>query len=240
MSARPRLSYRELSATNDPALRPAHRLLRQSFHASEIVGRSEWRASLAERRADLWFDIRWHIVVAERDGEVIGVATGTYLGNVNVGVIGYLAVSEAARGLGVGPALRVKLREAFRTDAREILDRDLLAIVGEVRRDNPWLRRLIRRDNVLALDFGYLQPRLRPDEPPVPLVLYYESIGRARQRLAVDFIRKLLYTIWRRAYRIPRPLATHSFRQMLRELEGRTFIGEIPLESLDDTRETAR
>lgn len=237
MAAKPRLRYRELSASNDPALRPAHRLLRQSFHASEIVGRSEWRASLAERRANLWSDIAWHIVVAERDGEVIGVATGTYLGNVNVGVVGYLAVSEAARGLGVGPELRVKLREAFRRDARRILGRDLLAIVGEVRRDNPWLRRLIRREKVLALDFAYLQPRLKPDQSPVPLVLYYESLGRARQRLAVEFVRKLLYTIWRRAYRIPRPLATHTFRQMLRDLDGRSYVGEITIESLDATKD---
>lgn len=240
MAAKPRLRYRELTASSDPALRPAHKLLRQSFHASEIVGRSEWRASLAERRADLWSDIAWHIVVAERDGEVVGVATGTFLGNVNVGVVGYLAVSEAARGLGVGPELRSKLRDAFRKDARALLDRELMAVVGEVRRDNPWLRRLIRREKVLALDFGYLQPRLRPDEPPVPLVLYYESLGRARQRLPVEFVRKLLYTMWRRAYRIPRPLATHSFRRMLRELEGRSHIGEITLESLDATKETAR
>ena len=218
----------------------AHRLLRQSFHASELVGRSEWRASLAERRADLWSDIRWHIEIAELDGTVIGVATGTYLGNVNVGVIGYLAVAGTARGLGVGPELRARLRAAFKRDAKRLAGRDLQAIVGEVRRDNPWLRTLIRRDRVLALDFKYLQPRLRPEEEPVSLVLYFESLGRIRRRLPAAFIRKLLYTIWRRIYRIPRPLATKSFRRMLRDLEGRVSVGQIRLADLDAPKEGDR
>ncbi|MEZ4457235.1 MAG: GNAT family N-acetyltransferase [Gemmatimonadales bacterium] len=220
-------------APKDPALPRAHRLLRQSFHASELVGRSEWRSSLAERKAGLWSDIRWHIEVAEQGANVVGLATGTYLGNVNVGVIGYLAVAPSARGLGVGPKLRSRLRAAFRRDAKAIARKELTAVVGEVRRDNPWLRTLIKRDRVLALDFNYHQPRLRPDEDPVSLVMYYESLGRARRSLPVSYLKKLLYTIWRRVYRTPRPLATTSFRRIMRDLEGRTAVRQVRLKDLD-------
>jgi len=38
----------------------------------------------------------------------------------------------------------------------------------------------------------------------------------------------LLYTIWRRAYRIRYPLDSDTFRYMLRALEGREMIGPHP------------
>jgi hypothetical protein len=172
------------------------------------------------------------LVVAEMAGTVIGVATGTYLANVNTGVIGYLAVVRRTRGLGVGPKLRARLRGLFRRDARQVRHAPLRAVVGEVRRGNPWLRTLIRRNGVLALDFGYFQPRLRPGSRSIRLVLYYESLDRVRRRLPSAAIRTLLYTTWQRIYRIARPLANPAFRRMLAELDGHTSIGKLRLEDL--------
>jgi hypothetical protein len=224
-----RLEVREILRPDDPAFDQGYRLLRRSFPKGELVKRMEWRDSLREREARLWTDIRWHLVIAESAGRVAGVATGTYLGNVNTGVIGYLAVASSARGLGLGPRLRAKLNAAFRRDARQIRGEELKATVGEVRRDNPWLRSLLRRNRVLALDFRYLQPQLRHDEHPVPLVLYYESHDTVRHRLSTDTIRKLLYTIWRRIYRIQRPLSDPAFRRMLTGLSSRQSVGRIRL-----------
>jgi hypothetical protein len=225
-------TIREVVLPNDPALSRAHRMLRRIFPASELVKQREWRETLQEHQANLWTDIRWHLLVAERAGRVVGVSTGTYLGNVNAGIIGYLAITSAARRLGIGPRLRRRLAASFGRDAQRIRGASLGAIVGEVRRDNPWLRTLIRREHVLALDFTYLQPRLRRGEPLVPLVLYYESMGRVRQRLRATEVRRLLYTMWRRIYRIARPMAEPAFRQMMRELAGRRWIGEIAVAEL--------
>ncbi len=158
---------------------------------------------------------------------VLGVATGTYLGNVNVGVIGYVAVAAAGRRLGLGSKLRNKLRRLFERDAKRIRHDPLRAMVGEVRSDNPWLRTLTRRPRVLALDFAYHQPRLHRDEPTVPMVFYVESLNRVRRRLPAVELRRLLYTIWRRIYRVQRPMTDPAFRRMLRELTGRTSIGAI-------------
>jgi GNAT superfamily N-acetyltransferase len=232
MVARPRPTIREVLHSADPALAKGHGLVWRTFHKSESVGRGEWRNSLREREAGLWTDLRWHLVVAELTGAVVGVATGTYLGNVNTGVIGYLAVSRACRGSGVGPRLRSRLRSLFRHDARQLHGAPLEAIIGEISRTNPWLRTLVRRDGVLALDFGYLQPRLRPHERPVSLVLYYESLVRVRRRLPAALIRKLLYTLWRRIYRVAQPLSDAAFRRMLSELEGRPSLGPIHLDDL--------
>ncbi|MEO8449465.1 MAG: hypothetical protein ABI647_06735 [Gemmatimonadota bacterium] len=196
-----------------------------------MVGRAEWRASLAEREARLWADFRWHLFVAERAGEVVGVASGSYLGNMNIGMVGYLVASPLARGRRVGPRLRIRLGAAFARDAREAGHRALEAVVGEVRRDNPWLKTLIRRRKVLALDFDYLQPRLHHTKKPVPLVLYYDTARQIR-RLTCAFLRRLLYTIWRRVYRIARPLTRLAFRQMLRWLDHHRSIGGLSVDDL--------
>jgi len=222
---------REVVDPSDPAVATGHRMLGRIFPSTELVRVVEWRQSLREGQAGLWTDFRWHLLVAEEDGEVIGVTTGTYLGNVNTGVIGYLAVSPAARHRGMGPRLRARLRALFQRDARQIGGRDLQAVVGEVRRDNPWLRTLAKRSRVLALDFNYLQPGLRPDAHPQPLVCYYESLDRIRRRLPVAMLRRLLYTIWRRIYRIARPMSEPAFRRMLTELSGRRWIGPLRLEA---------
>lgn len=233
-------TVREVVDSTDPVLTKVHDLIRRTFPPDELVRRHEWRDSLREREAGLWSDSRWHLVVAERKGRVIGVASGTYLGNINIGTVGYLAVSPKARGFGIGPRVRAKLRTLFRQDAREIRGTTLAAVIGEVRRDNPWLRALIRSERVLALNFKYFQPRLRAGDRPVPLVLYYEGIGRPRQRLAAAEVRRILYSTWRRIYRIPRPMTRPSFRWMLQDLEGRKYIGEIRARDLPPATRSPR
>ncbi len=229
-------TYREIMHSTDPAIRRVHALVRRTFHSNKLVGIHEWRDSLREQEAGLWADIRWHLHIAEHLGRVVGVASGMYLGNINIGVVGYLAVSASARGLGVGSRLRARLRASFHRDARKVSGKQLEAVIGEVRRDNPWLRSLVRNDRVLALDFTYLQPRLRPGDKPVSLVLYYEGIARPLRRLASARIRTILYTTWRRIYRIARPLAHPEFRRMLKDLEGRVSVGEIALGDLPPAR----
>lgn len=229
-------TYREIVHSTDPAIRRVHNLVRRTFHSNKLVGIHEWRDSLREKEAGLWSDIRWHLVVAEMAGRVVGVASGMYLGNINIGVVGYLAVGARARGLGVGSKLRARLRASFHRDARRIAAKPLEAVIGEVRRDNPWLRSLVRNERVLALDFRYLQPKLRPGDKPVSLVLYYEGIARPIRRLASAKLRTILYTTWRRIYRIARPLAHAEFRLMLQDLEGRASIGELRLRDLPPAR----
>ena len=232
MAATRRLTIREVRCSTDPAVGQGHQLISRTFPKAELVSGSEWRNSLRELEEGLWPDSRWHLVVAEREGAVVGLATGTYLGDVNTGVIGYLAVSRNSRGLGVGSKLRGRLRNLFRRDARELRGKPLQAIVGEVHADNPWLRKLVRRDRALALDFPYFQLRLHREARPVPLVLYYESCNGAGRRPSTALIRTLLYSIWRRTYRIAQPRSNAVCRRMLRQLAGRKAIGAIPLDEL--------
>jgi hypothetical protein len=224
------IRVREIRTSNDPAFAPAHRLLRRIFPRSEMMPRRTWVQVLREREQGLWTDLNWHLFVAERGGAVIGAASGSYLGNVNVGVVGYVAVDAAARARGLGPRLRRALVRAFTRDASDVNGTSLKAVVGEVHSYNPWLRVLVSRHHAIALDFPYFQPALHRTEQPVPLVMYYEPIGARRRWLTMGEVRRLLYTMWRRAYRVPSPLADPNFRRMLRALNGRRRIGSrIPV-----------
>lgn len=222
------IRIREIVSPDDPLLRDAYRLLRSTFHKNERVLLSEWKATLGERVRNVWTDYAWHLIIAERKNRVVGLATGTYLGNVNVAVIGYLAIDRSTRAVGLGTRLRVRLRDAFRRDARQLINRELDAVLGEVSATNPWLAALARRPRVLVLNIPYFQPRLYAEDKPSPFVLYYESIARPRHWLAASELRRILYAIWRRAYRISRPLERPAFKRMLKALEGRRRIGQHP------------
>jgi GNAT superfamily N-acetyltransferase len=235
-AAKPRTRVRELLDQSDPALKQAYALMRQSFARTERIRLSEWRASLREKASDVWTDQSWHLVIAEQDGRVVGLTSGSYLGNVNLGIVGYLAIEPAARSRGIGTRLRARLRTLFERDALRIAKRPLEGIVGEVSESNPWLRSLARRKNVLVLDFPYCQPRLYDTDQPSQFLLYYESLQRQRDRLPVGELRGILYTIWRRIYRVSRPLDRAAFRAMLRHLETRRSIGRRKLKRADDDR----
>jgi hypothetical protein len=223
----------------DPALARAHRLLRREFHASELLSRKDWEHVLHERAHGLWTDTAWHLVVAESGGRVVGLASGNYVGSLNVGLVGYVAVAPVARARGLGVRLRRALRVRFERDARRIRGRPLEAIMGEVRADNPWLRHLVARDEAIALDFPYRQPSLGRSGRPVPLVLYYQPRRRRRRSLSAAELRRLLYGLWRRPYRVPQPLSRPAFRRMLASLEGRRRIGALELSELDADRAAA-
>lgn len=219
------IRIRALHDVADPAFDAAYALLRRTFSRAQLVPKREWRNLMRERAAGLWTDVAWHFLVAERGRATIGAASGTYLGNVNVGVVGYVVVDPRFRAAGVGPRLRRRLRAGFERDARRVRGRSLEAIVGEVEETNPWLRHLVRREGAIALDFPYFQPALRQRRGAVPLVLYYQPLGTPRRSVSAAWLRRLLYTLWRRPYRVAKPLSRAPFRRMLRALRGRARVG---------------
>ena len=225
----PRTSIREVRSADDPAFPVAHKLLRSAFPRSEVLPQRDWRTSMREREQGLWTDVDWHLLVAERGRSVLGAASGSYLGNINTGFIGYIAMRADARSTGVGPRLRKRLRDLFERDALRVTGSPLEAIVGEVRADNRWLRHLVKREGAIALDFPYYQPSLSRAKDPVPLVLYYQPLASPRKSVSAPELRRLLYTMWRRMYRIARPLSRAEFRRMMRALDGRRRVGQRPL-----------
>lgn len=225
------ITIREILSGDDPAFRDAHALLRAEFPRGEMLPLRDWKNAMRERRAGLWTDVAWHLLVAERDGVIVGAASASYLGNINLMVVGYVAVHSDVRGEGLGPRLRQALKRKCDADARRIGHRGLAAVVGEVQSANPWLRSLVHREGAIALDFDYYQPSLGGGRQPIPLVFYYQPLASPRQSLPVAELRRLLYSIWRRAYRVARPLTHAEFRAMLRSLHGRRRVGQRNLDA---------
>lgn len=216
-----RVKIREIKSASEPAFSAAHAMLRREFQRAEMLPVSDWRNAMREREEGLWTDVAWHLLVAERDEELVAAASGSYLGNLNVGIIGYIAVVPEARSFGLGPRMREALRRCFESDARLVRRAPLEAIVGEVNKENPWLRHLVRRTGAIALDFPYFQPSLGKTQHPVSLVLYYQPLRRRRRSLPATEVRRLLYSLWRRTYRIAQPMSNPEFRRMLRSLTAR-------------------
>jgi hypothetical protein len=228
----PVVRIREVRSPQDREVGRAHRLLKLVFPTAELLPVREWREALRERAAGLWTDMDWHLMVAEAGGRLLGAASGTYLGNLKVGLVGYVAVLRKARGCGLGGRLRRALQTAIARDARRIHRQPLRAMVGEVHADNPWLAHLVREEAALALDFPYVQPSLHHTEAPVRLVLYYQPLGARPRTLPADDVRRLVYALWRRVYRVGRPMRRAPFRRMLRALARGTRIGTRPLKQL--------
>jgi hypothetical protein len=208
-----------------PACDGALALIERTFQVADRHAPDELRSELEEKRRQLVPRNRPHLLAALREGEVMGAAYGIYLAGPNCGFVAYVAVDEAQRGGGIARRLRRQLAAAFREDARADGNDELAWIVGEVRRDSPWLEQLVRRRGAIPLDFEYFHPGMNPGGEHEPYTLYLEPMGDTRQALPVLLVRRVVYQIYRIAYRVRHPLMRSNFRRMMEELERREEVG---------------
>jgi ribosomal protein S18 acetylase RimI-like enzyme len=203
----------ERSALMDGALA----LIERSFEHRDRQDSGELRNEIEEKRLGVHSSYEFHLLAASRGDAVVGVAVGSYLAGVNSGFITYLAVEPEERGRRLAQRLRKRLIEAFRGSARAQDLPDLDFIIGEVRADNPWLKRLLRGG---AIRFGlrYYHPGIGPASSGPGYVLYREPIAGGREPLDAATVRRTIYAIYRRAYRVRYPLQRPGFRAMLEEL----------------------
>jgi GNAT superfamily N-acetyltransferase len=219
----------EVMDERDPLAEQACALINRTFAPADRQPVSELLSELAERRMGLLSNHNFHLIAAcaPGDGEPVGAAIGVYLGGVNAGLVMYLAVRPEYRGRRVARLLRPRLVEAFRADARREGHPELAFVLGEVRSRSPWLRRLVRTRGAIPFHLDYFHPGMTPGEGE-PYVLYRQPLGDARRELPLPLARRILYAIYRRAYRVRYPLQRHGFAAMLRQLEGRSVMGVHP------------
>jgi GNAT superfamily N-acetyltransferase len=223
----------DITDEREPLAERAFDLIHGMFAPADRQPVAELMSELAERRLGLLSSHNFHLIAAvgARDddppGEPVGAIIGVYLGGVNAGLVMYLAVREEHRGRRLGRLLRPRLVEAFREDARAAGHDDVAFVMGEVRVNSPWLRRLVRTRGAIPFDFDYFHPGMSPGVGD-RYVLYREPKGDTRTDLSVRFTRRLLYAIYRRAYRVRYPLQREGFMAMLRQLEGRSTVGVHP------------
>jgi ribosomal protein S18 acetylase RimI-like enzyme len=208
-----------------PAAQSALGLIMATFPSHERQPLAELRSEIAEKRLGLLAAYDFHLFATFDGDHAVAAAIGVYLEGVNAGFINYLAVRPAVRGQGHGRALRRRLVEQLRSDARDAGFNDLAWVIGEVRPDNEWLRRLVREKSAIPFDLTYYHPAPVPGAADERFVLYRQPVGDAREELPSELVQRLLYAVYRRAYRVGYPLERPAFREMLAELAARATVG---------------
>ena len=207
----------EITDDRDPLAREAVRLIRDSI--GDVQSTTDLLSELEERRRGLPTGGDYHLMaLLAPDGRVAAAAAGVYLEAANAGFITYLAVRRDQRGNELGRKLRAELVEAFRSDAQRTAGRELDWVVGEVRRESRWLATLVDSGGAIPFQVSYYHPWL-PRSAAGKYVLYREPVGDRRSEIPAPEVLRLLYLIWRRAYRIDHPLQSETFCEMLEELE---------------------
>lgn len=218
----------EVEDERAPLAKEALSLIREAFEPHERQPLDQIAMEIAEKRLGLLTSYDFHLFAARSEmGGVMAIAAGVYLGGVNAGMVTYLAVRPEYRSRELGRRMRVRLVEAFRRDARQAEWDDLYWVVGEVRMDNPWLARLVRDRGAIPFDLTYYHPGVGPGSGEA-WVLYRQPIGDSRPELPAVEVRRLIYAIWRRAYRVRWPLDHDGFAAMMDELEERATVGIHP------------
>ena len=225
----PRSRVVELGDERTPMAQQALELIAESFDPHERHSLSALRTELTEKRLGLLVPYDYHLLVMlGEQGEVVATIAGVYLAGLNAGFITYLAVRPELRGKRLGRQIRGGLVEIFREDARRNGREELAWVLGEVRTDSPWLRALVRGGQAIPFDLTYYHPGMEPGESPDRYVLYRQPVGDPRPELPAAEVRQIVYSIWRRAYRVGYPVYREAFRAMLAELEGEETVGVHP------------
>jgi len=226
MGLPPDLRAVEVDDERAPLARPTLALIHEAIGDVQPV--EDLLAELEERRRGLPSGGRYHLLAfTDPDGAPVAAASGVYLESSNAGFVTYLAVRSDQRRRRLGRKLRDYLIAAFRADARRIRGEALAWTVGEVRRDSPWLRTLVRSGRAVPFALSYFHPWM-PLRAEGRYVLYREPDGDPRRELPAEEVLKLVYGIWRRAYRVRFPTQSEVFCRMLEELGERETVGFHP------------
>lgn len=220
------LPIREVDDERTPLAARALAMIEEFFPPRDRQPLAELRMEIAEKRLGLLAAYNFHLLAAQADdGRAAAVAVGAYLEGVNAGFVSYLAVDPEFRTRHLGRTLRTRLVEAFRADARAAGFADLGWVLGEVRRSSPWLRRLVRERGAVPFDVEYFHPGVAPGSGDERWVLYRQPVADDRVELPASEVRRILYAVWRRVYRVRYPLDRPGFAAMFAGLERRDTVG---------------
>lgn len=219
----------EVVDEREPIAAEALDLILENFPPYDRHTLEDLTSEVAEKRVGLLDPYDFHLFTTlDGDGHPIATITGVYLAGVNAGFVTYLAVSPDHRGRQLGRRLRTHLVGALIADAKRHGRETLAWVLGEVRIDSRWLHGLVRHGAAIPLDLNYYHPGMTPGLSRRRYVLYREPVGDMRAELPAAEVRRLIYAVWRRGYRVSYPLQRAAFRAMIEELAVRDQIGAHP------------
>ena len=199
-----------------------------AFAIGDVQPVNDLLSEIEERRRGMPTAGESHLLaMVDAQGRPAAAAAGIYLETVDAGFITYLAVRPELRGKRVGRRLRRHLVDSIRAEARRKNGVDPAWVVGEVRSISPWLHTLVNAGKAIPFDFPYFHPWM-PRASEGRYVLYREPLADTRPELPAQEVVRLVYAIWRRAYRIRFPLQSETFCYMIDRLQSAGTIGAAP------------
>jgi|GEM_PF-6147710 len=146
---------------------------------------------------------------AKFSGNTKAIAVYHYMSNSNSGLLSFLAVKKAFRGMGYGSRLYSVVKRRIKLDG---LQRQSLAPTGifcEVRKDQPhnpndhtfdfW-----KQNNTFPISMEWLHPRISSEDTITSLTLLFSPLVRSyRHRLPSAFLARAVEDIYQIAYRKP-------------------------------------
>ncbi len=207
----------EIVQGDDPSLSEAIVLLQNGLLPHEVDSEADLRNSIEKRST--FFPDSYHMLTTKQDGKVTGVSIGYYIAEVNIGFISYVVVEKDSGRLGLGKVLRTELLRKFGEDAKNAGKSIPLGYIGEVKDNNPWLQMLIRNYQVTPFDLPYMQPPMRADDEPSPLVLYFQKHPESTVALDNRMILQSIHAIYRKIYDVKNPEDCDYFQKIKSFLE---------------------
>lgn len=203
-----------------PLAREALNLIARAIGDVQPV--SDLLSEIEERRRGMPSGGDYHLLaMVDPEERVAASAAGIYLEGVNAGFITYLAVRKDLRGQELGRTLRGHLVDSMRAEARRKTGADPAWTVGEVRAESPWLQTLVHAGQAIPFGFPYFHPWM-PLRAEGRYILYREPLADRRTEIPAHEVVRLVYNIWRRAYRIQFPLQSDTFCYMVDRLQSRS------------------
>jgi GNAT superfamily N-acetyltransferase len=194
-------------------------------------------------KADGWYGANnYHILLVLQDEQPIAGSITDYLAEANTGVIEFLLVAPAFRGMGIAKQLLDFTEATLSADAKGNLNRDLDLIVGEM---NDPFKIAIEDDNVdpfvrakiwgkwgyQKLDFPYIQPALSTDQAPVYHLLLMGKVFNADfvKSTPTSLIKLIVHEYMKWAMRIENPDQNSEYQAMSRYLDSVEKVSITPL-----------
>ena len=165
------------------------------------------------------------LVCAIQGSQVLGVALGAYLRNLNMGMILYGAVAAGVRRRGTYTKLRSRLVSAFNRDARagrpngpesETTDSEVVYVISEVDQDSQLFRQYVVERGAFVAPCDYEQPATQ-GLLPRRLKLVLQPIAR-RVPPSRDELESIVREIYERIYRLPDVGRDTQFRRIVESI----------------------
>lgn len=223
------LQIEEVGDEREPFGQATLGLLGETFPRPDRHSIADMEKEIQEKRLELLTLYDFHMLGARAEGdEVAAMGAGVYLAGVNAGLVMYLAVRPGWQGKKLGRRIRAELVSRFRENAVTAGWEELSCVLGEVRLDNPWIERLVSKGGVIPFDLDYYHPGMVPGETEEKYVLYREPVADRRLEIPATELRQILYSVFRRGYRVSYPMDKAGFRAMLDEIADRESVGIHP------------